>query len=61
VGGWVGGEGVCVGGGVGDRRWGWRAVMERVDATSGRTCKKIEAKEKSKKESHTCSRTKVHE
>ena len=62
---------VWVGGGDGQRGCGWEGVwvagggsgvgMEMVDGASGRTYKKIQEKEKSKKENHTCSRTKVHE
>ena len=48
--GWVGGvEGVCVGGRVGAMEWG-SGWYGGVDATSCRTCKKIQEEERLKKE-----------
>ena len=42
-------EGVCVGGSVGAMEWG-SGWYGGVDATSGRTCKKIQEEERLKKE-----------
>ena len=57
-----GGEGVCVGGSVGGRGWG-AGLYGKVDETSSRTCKKIQAEERLKKENRkkTTKRQSTHE